>query len=459
MAMRKTALLSLLGLVLMAVTLVQCERRIVSRDRTVPFIPAAPPTPANSIIVSVAGTASDLIGVKVVLLSAGIKIDSAVIASADIKGATATVQFDSVAGAIPVQATYQVNLRHSTQVGFTFQSQLVSITGPTIPVVAFTLRKIENTNTIQVVSNVTVDQSAVTLITVSQPPAVTSTAPTAAPAKVTIAAGSGVTSVSVSTQTAEEVPAIVQNNVMTQAVIGAIQIQTLTPNANATFSVNIPLPISSADLAKVGTNGYVDVLRYDVGTGSWTKIGTYKIRSDGTVQVDDIKGIDENTIISIGSTPGISEAKQESLKTEPVLDVNQTEALKRRGDSTVTYDLSPKISGSTRVGKLALPVPGLPRIALGQPLPAPPAIPEWAWPNIRNYIGNRYPALADWLNTGNTSSSVKLPEGTVEVLDNGVIRRITYQITFGNLKYTFTIEINVKEKVIRFLWHGSGVIS
>jgi hypothetical protein len=201
----------------------------------------------------------------------------------------------------------------------------------------------------------------------------------------------------------------------------------------------------------------VDVLRYDVGAGSWTKIGTYKIRSDGTVQVDDIKGIDENTIISIGSTPGISEAKQESLKTEPVLDVNQTEALKRRGDSTVTYDLSPKISGSTRVGKLALPVPGLPRIALGQPLPAPAAIPGWAWPNIRNYIGDRYPELADWLNTGNTSSSVKLPEGTVEVLDNGVIRRITYQITFGNLKYTFTIEINVKLKVIRFLWHGSGV--
>jgi len=453
MAMRKTALLSLLGLVLMAVTLVECERRILSRDRTVPITPAAPPTPANSIIVSVAGTPSDLIGVKVVLLTAGIKIDSAVIASADIKGATATVQFDSVAGAIPVQATYQVNLRHSTQVGFTFQSQLVSITGPTIPVVAFTLRKIENTNTIQVVSK-TVDQSAVTTVTVQLPPAVTSTA---APAKVSIAAGSGVTSVSVSTQTAEEVPAIVQNNVMTQAVIGAIQIQTLTPNANATFSVNIPLPIDSADRA-TAAGGSVDVLRYDAGTGSWTKIGTYKIRLDGTVQVDDIKGIDENTIISIGSTPGISEAKQESLKTEPVLDVNQTEALKRRGDSTVTYDLSPKISGSTRVGKLALPVPGLPRIALGQPLPAPANVPEWAWPNIRNYIGNRYPELADWLNTGNTSSSVKLPDWTVEVLDNGVIRTITYQITFGNLKYTFTIEINVKEKVIRFLWHDSGVI-
>lgn len=447
MAMRKIASLTLLGLVLTAVAFIGCERRIISRDQE-RFIPPKPPAPANTILVRIAATsASDLNGVKVVLLSGGTKIDSAVIS-----GATTSpfpVQFDSVAGETPTRATYQVTIRHTTTLGFTLQSQLVSITSSIVPTVTFTLKKIENTQTIEVKTE-TVDQTLGTTVTVQQPQTVR-TGITTAPVTLTIAPSSGVTSVSVSSQTAEEVPPIVQNNQVTQAVVGAIQIQTLTPNANATFSVNIPLPIDSTDRARAA-GGTVDVMRYNVNTGTWTKLpGTFTIRADGTVLAN-VTGIDENTILSIGSTPAISAATVQAAPAT-VLDVQATEDRKRRGDSTYTFDLAPSIgTATTTVSKGARMAFGLPRIAqTGQALPAPAGIPGWAWPNIRAYIAGAFPVLAEWLNSGKTTGNLKLPEGAVYIEEMGQTKKITYQLTFGGLKYTFKIEINAKGVTVRYV--------
>ena len=441
MAIRKPLLLALAVLGLIASGLVGCERRIVNKNET-GWIPPPPPPPANSINVVISapsgGSASDIQGLRVTLYVSSVVIKDITLGS-EVTTTPYTMTFDSVGGT----GTYKIVIQKT---GYTLQSQLVSIVDENIPVARFGLKKIENSTTIQVETKTITEPTQTTTVIVEQPQAVKDVAPTTGKAEVTIAANSGLSQISVSSQTAAEVPPVINaDNTITESIVGAVQIQT-DKTTDSTISVKIPVPIDSTKFADA-KGGEVDVRVYDIATQTWKSLGKGVIGADGTVQTT-LSGLTStNTIVSIGTTPKILQSAQATVT--GVTSPRDIENLRRAGETQYKYDQNPTVA-VTKIAHGQVPA-GKPAI-----IPAPPGIQAWQWSTCAPVIAVRIPELAPWIYDGIKDKAVTLPDFVAEI--RRLRTRATFNFTykFGKVDVVFTVRIDYTAVNVIAITHSTG---
>ncbi|HNZ39796.1 MAG TPA: hypothetical protein PKN69_09720, partial [Candidatus Latescibacteria bacterium] len=382
MKQKNRSLVVLLGLALVAIG-AGCGRSVVSRTQESNWVV---PPPATSISVTLnaptGGGAADIQGTRVVLISGGSILRDTTLAS------VTTAPFKFAFGNLAGVGTYQVAI---VKTGYTLQVTTASITGSAEPQVVFTLRKLENSNTISVASSLVT--SAGTTVTIPQPPVVTGTYSTAAPAQVTLPASSGISSVSVALQTASEVPTIST----TQSVVSAVQIQTDATTTGA-VTVKFPLPLNSSEFA-AAAGGTVDVLRLNPTTMTWVKIGVATIGADGTATYN-VPGLTStNTVLCIGKTPSLSTAVQ-TVSTTTLLTPDQVANLVMSGTTTTTVPLNVSLAlgKAARGGEVG-------DAAIDPPAGMDPAY----WQMVLGVLMARLPELENYFKNGTQQVDYPLP--------------------------------------------------
>jgi hypothetical protein len=391
-----------------------CGRSVRSRDTSGGGVQ---PGAATSIKVTITapsgGSASDIQGLRVLVLVPGSIVRDTTLASVSV-----TPYSFNITGLAGL-GTYQVAI---LKIGFTVQAKIVSITGSGIPAVSFGLKAIVNSSTIEVVNTTITDPTRATTITVLEPPVVRNNLTNSAPATVIIPAGSGLTNVLVSTMTAAEVPAIITNNAVTQSVLSGVLIQT---NATTTspIVVKFPIPIGSAQFAQAA-GGTVDVYRFNTSTMTWELLGQATIGADGTASYSLAGLTDTNTLLSIGSTPTITRSLT-AVSTSTFLTADQISRMLLSGQSTASYDLNPSwsLSKPTRDGESASAAkPGI--------VPPPVAgLDPVYWQMIAPIIAAQRPELAQYIYDGTTNKLVDLPTFVGAILQT-VRARGSWQFTY-----------------------------
>jgi len=430
---RNRSLVVLLGLSLVAIG-AGCGRSVVSRTQESNWVV---PPPATSIDVTLnaptGGGAADIQGTRVVLISGGAILRDTTLA------AVTTAPFKFTFGNLPGAGTYQVAI---VKAGYTMQVTTASITGSAVPQVALTLRKLENTNTISVVSATVTNPASPTTITVTQPPVVTGTYATAAPAQVTLPASSGISTISVAAQTASEVPPIST----TQSVVSAVQIQT-DATTTGTVAVKFPLPLNSSEFA-AAAGGTVDVLRLNLTTMTWVKIGTATIGADGTATYN-VPGLTStNTVLSIGKTPSIAAAVQ-TVATSTLLTPDQVANLVMSGTTTVTQPLNVSVA----LGKMAR-ASGTAETAIDPPAGMDPAY----WQMVLGVLMARLPELENYFKNGTQQAEYPLPNEQATLQKDR--RAYTFNFTYtwnSGVSRTFRIVVTYDHINIKPIGHSSGV--
>ncbi len=431
MKQKNRSLVVLLGLALTAIG-GGCSRSVVSRTQESNWVT---PPPATSISVTLnaptGGGAGDIQGTRVVLISGGSILRDTTLAS------VTTAPFKFAFGNLAGVGTYQVAI---VKTGYTLQVTTASITGSAVPQVVFTLRKLENSNTISVASSLVT--SAGTTVTIPQPPVVTGTYSTAAPAQVTLPANSGISSVSVALQTASEVPTIST----TQSVVSAVQIQT-DATTTGTVTVKFPLPLNSSDFA-AAAGGTVDVLRLNLTTMTWVKIGVATIGADGTATYN-VPGLtNTNTVLCIGKTPSLSTAVQ-TVSTSTLLTPDQVANLVMSGVTTTTVPLNVSLGlgKASRSGEVG-----------GAAIDPPAGMDPAYWQMVLGVLMARLPELENYFKNGTQQVDYPLPkeQATLQKDRRSYTFNFTYTWNTGVSK-TFRIIVTYDHINIKPITHTSGV--